>query len=356
MILANYKPRRLSSWISGTGLVACFVHDVFEGLAGEEATDLCGAEAEGSVDELRRGSADVRCDEAVGGGPEGVCGWEGFGVGDVEGGAYAVPGEGVEEGAGGDDGAAGGVDEESAGFEEVELGSGDEVAGRFGEGNGDDEDVGLGKEMVEIGDGADRPRRLAGDGGLGAGGAGDAEEEDAEGCEAGLDGGSDGAITENQDGFAGEVVAEDAVLAELRAGLVEEVFFDGGLAVPLPAKLEVAVEREALKGGEDGGEDPLGGGDVVDAAAVAEGDGGGEPGGDPVDAGHQGLDDLDAAETAKGIGGVLAGEGEDPEVDVVGGGGGSWDADDRDFRGEVAEEFRGKVFIDADAQHASEFA
>ncbi len=118
--------------------------------------------------------------------------------------------------------------------------------------------------------------------------------------------------------------------------------------------LEVAEEWEAFERGEDGGEDPLGGGDVVDAAAVTEGDAGWKPGDDPVDAGHHGLDDLDSAETTEGVYGIFAREGENPEVDVVDGGGVTGYADDLNLGSgrEIAEEIGGEGFVDTDTEHA----
>jgi len=333
-------------------LVTVGADDVFERLAGEVAVDLLCSEAEGAVDELGGGAADVGGDEAIGGGPQGVTGREGLGVGDVEGGADAVLLEGFDKGGGRDDGTTSGVDEEGSAAHEGELGSGDEVAGLSGEGDDDDDDVGLGKELVEAGDRADISGEIAGgDGGLGAGAAGYAEDGGVEGFEAGLDGGADGAVADDEDGLAGEVFAEDAVLACLGAGLVEEVVRYGGLPVPLLLVLKVTVEREAFKRGEDGGEDPFGCGDVMEAAAVAEGDVLGEPGGDPVDAGHHGLDNLDPAEPLEGLGSVFAGEGEYPEVDLVGAGGMARDTDDLGLSGEVKEEIGGEEFVDANSDH-----
>ena len=136
-------------------LVTAFSDDVFERLAVEVAADLGGAEAEGAVDELGGGAADVRGDEGVGGGPEGVFGWEGLGVGDVEGGADAVLVEGVDEGIALHDGAAGGVNEEGSAAHKGELGRADEALGFGGEGDGEDNNVGLREEGVEVGDGVD---------------------------------------------------------------------------------------------------------------------------------------------------------------------------------------------------------
>ena len=99
---------------------------------------------------------------------------------------------------------------------------------------------------------------------------------DAEGREARFDRRADGAVADDEDGFAGEVFGEHGVLAAGGAGLAEEAVGDGGKAAPLLLVLQVAVEGDALHGGHDGGHDPLGCGDVVDAAAVAEGDGCGE--------------------------------------------------------------------------------
>lgn len=183
--------------------------------------------------------------------------------------------------------------------------------------------------------------------------AGDAGDRDAEGREAGLDGGSDGAVADDEYGFAGEVFAEDAVLADVGAGLAEEVIFDGGLSSPLVAELEVSVKGKALEGGEDGCDGPLGGGDVVDSATVAEGDVRGEPRSYPVDAGHEGLDDFDSAKVGEGFGGVAAREDEEPEVDVEGGGGLARDTDDLNFRRKAGQEFGRELFIDTNTHHVS---
>ena len=142
-------------------------------------------------------------------------------------------------------------------------------------------------------------------------------------------------MCDDENGFVGEVVAEDAVLAHLGAALVEEPVEDRCLADPLLTELRVAVEGEAFDGGHDRGEDPLGCGDVVDAAAIAEGDAFGEPRGDPVDAGHHGLNDFDVTEVGEGLGRVLAEEEEDPEVDREGFGGVAGDAYDLGFGWEI---------------------
>ena len=272
-----------------------------------------------------------------------MAGRQRLGVGDIDGSANVVLLERMDQGVGIDDGTAGGVDEESAALHEGELGCADEAAGGVGERNDQDHDVRQRKQGVEFGDRAD--------GGRGARAAGDAEDGDAEGCEAGLDGRADGAIADDEHGLAGEVFGEHGVLAAGGAGLAEEAVGDGGEAAPLLLVLQVAVERDALHRGHDGGHDPLGCGDVVDAAAVAEGDGGGKPGQDPVDAGHEGLRHLDAAKLEEGGGGVLAIEGEDPEVDVDGGWDGSGKADDLRLGRKVRKEFGCEVFVYANTDH-----
>ena len=311
---------------------------------GEEAADLAGGEAEGAVDELRGGAADVGSDEAVGCGPERMAGGERLGVGDVDGGLDVMLLKGGDEGVGVNNGAAGGVDEQGAALHEGELGGADEAAGGVGERDDQDDDVGLREQGVEVRDGADR--------GLGAGAAGDAEDVDAERGEAGFDGGADGAVADDEDGLAGEVFAEDGVLAAGGAGLGEEAVGDGGEAAPLLPVLEVAVEGDALHGGQDGAEDPLGCGDVVNAATVAEGDIGGKPWEDPVDAGHEGLGNLDAAELLEGGGDFLSVEGEYPEIDGDGLGDNAGEADDFGLGGEVREEFGCEVFVYADTDHS----
>ena len=132
---------------------------------------------------------------------------------------------------------------------------------------------------------------------------------------------------------------------------LEEAVVAGEFTGPLLFVLKIAKERETFERGEDDGENPLGGGDVVDAAAVTECDAGGQPGGDPVDAGHHGLDDLNTAKPFEGVDGVFADKGEDPEIDVVGRGGVARDADDVGFGREVVEELGGECVVDADAEH-----
>ena len=79
----------------------------------------------------------------------------------------------------------------------------------------------------------------------------------------------------------------------------------------------------------------------MDSSAIAEGDAFGKPGGDPVYAGHHGLNDFYAAKVGEGFCCVFAEEEEDQEVDGDGFGGMAGDADDLDFGGEIGEEIGG---------------
>ena len=153
---------------------------------------------------------------------------------------------------------------------------------------------------------------------LHTGAARDALNLDLKRLQTALDRLSDGAVAHDQDSLAGQVFGEHAVEAARCARLEVERLVGAGKASPLLLALHIAVVRETLHGAEDGADDPFRGGDVVDAAPVAQEHALWQPGQDPVHAGHHGLDDLHASQLGEGLFGFAARKRQDPEVHIDG--------------------------------------
>lgn len=114
---------------------------------------------------------------------------------------------------------------------------------------------------------------------------------------------------------------------------------------------EIVVEGQILERGENGGDGPLGGGDGVDAAGVAEGDVAGKDFEEGVDAGEGGLDDADAAQEGPGALGLGGERRRDPEFDVEGMVKARRDEDEVDAGGEQASQIGIDGIGEADFQH-----
>lgn len=129
----------------GLTSVARVRHDVLERLPGVESADLLNGKAEGAVDELRRGAADVRGDEAIGGAPERVAFRQRLRVSDINGRTNVFCLQGADEGVGIDDGPARGVDEQSSRLHALHLRFAEEAASLWRERNDEHHDVSLGQ-------------------------------------------------------------------------------------------------------------------------------------------------------------------------------------------------------------------
>lgn len=326
-------------------LVARIGHDVFQPAACDEATDLFGPEPKGAVNELWRRATDVGRDHTVGCGPEGMTGGQRFGICDVENGSYAVTLERLDQGTGDDDRSAGGVDQQRTRFHQADLCGADQSVGFCCQRHDDDHDVRRGEESMQLCDGGD-PVLLSRAAGYSQ------NFFYYERFQARFNGHSYRAVADDQDRLLREIVAKNGVLSDLRSADVHEPVGDGGLALPLVTKLHVAIEGEAFLRREDRGQDPLGCGDVVESASVAEDNIFWEPRGDPVHACHHGLHDFDAAEALEGVLGAFEREGKDPEIDILNGLGLPGNTDDLGFRREACEEFLSQIFIDTDTHHA----
>ncbi len=92
------------------------------------------------------------------------------------------------------------------------------------------------------------------------------------GCEHVLDVFADGAVAHQQDGFAGEFFELNGRMQGARVVIQLLVnIADFRAAAPIAGALNIKVSRQEFEHGENGGECPLGGGDVVRAAGIADG-------------------------------------------------------------------------------------
>ena len=132
------------------------------------------------MNKLWSGSGDVRGDHAVGSRPEGMAGWQGLRVGDIEDRAQVILLERFHERFGVYYGSSSSVDQQRAALHQGELCGSEHSLGFRGEGHDDDDDVGLGQEDAELIDGEDLW--------CFARGAGEAQDFGSEWCQAGFDG------------------------------------------------------------------------------------------------------------------------------------------------------------------------
>ncbi len=286
--------------------------DVEQRLAAEHAANLIGGKADGTRSRTRGDAGDVGSEQEVGAAPEGMVGGQRLGIGDVERGADATRVKRFNEGVGVDDGSARGVDQKRALRQQSQLRRGDELmrGGRMRE--DEDENFRGGQKRVEFRDSVNRNRR-------GAGGAGDAGEFHAKGKDEMLDGLANGAVADKQDALAMQLFLLDGREGGVGVGMDARVDF-GNLrtAAPVGIALEIVIPGEVFEHGENGGESPLCGGDVVRVLGVADGDAGGSERDEPVGAGHEAEDGVDAAQVRPD---ALSDGGRgrrNPEVDLVG--------------------------------------
>ena len=284
-------------------------------------------------------------DEAVRGAPERMTFRQRLGISDINSRAYPARVKRAHQSIGLDHWTARCVDEQRSRFHSLDLCFTEESPGLRRQRNDEYDDVGLWQQFIQRGDWADwrsLTRR-----------SGHARYGDAKRLEPGLDGGADGSISHDKDLFACKIFREDGVLPAGCSGLAEKAIRYRRESFPLLLRLQIAVQRQALHHGKNGGQYPFGGGDVVDAASVAQDYAWREPGQDPIDAGHERLSNLQAAELWKGRLRVPAVKGKNPEVDVDRLGDGSAETDNVRLRREFCEQLTGQVLIYSNSYHAA---
>jgi hypothetical protein len=111
-------------------------------------------------------------------------------------------------------------------------------------------------------------------------------------------------------------------------------------ARPDAGALQIAEEREIFERSKDGGDGPLGGGDVVDAACVAEDHVGGHELEEAIDASDGGLSDAESVKKREHLLGLMRPGGRDPEFDFDGVRGTEGNELERDAVGQKTVEVR----------------
>ena len=241
--------------------------------------------------------------------PEGVVAGERLDFIDVEGGAGDFLGfEGVVEVVELDDDAAADVDEDGVALHFPDAGAVEEAFGLGGMRGADDDEVGLGEEVVEAGGGQEGVDAFGGFGLVGIGG----DDFHAEGFAAAGDFLADVAEADDAEGEVGEAAVgavngadEAGAGGEAGASAFSADGIPGGLA--LAADVEVEVAREAGDVAEDLVGDDIG----EEAAHVGEGAGVLDEGVEDVvlEAGGGGLDPAELGGGGEELGGDLAEEG-----------------------------------------------
>ena len=89
----------------------------------------------------------------------------------------------------------------------------------------------------------------------------------------------------------------------------------------------------------------------MNSPAVAQGDALGKPRKNPVDSGHQRLDDLDAVKFLEGLRSIFSGKGKNPEVDFELWAGPTRNADDLDIRRKCGQKNVSDLLIDTYTHH-----